>query len=76
MATIETINCLETITILVWRQISPNLSKNETAKIYSLTNHMYIHLNLYKEMTDVKLLLLRSNTWNILTLCKQMIDSK
>ena len=37
---------------------------------------MYIYLNAYKQMTDVKLLLLHSNTWNHLTVYKQMIKSK
>ena len=37
---------------------------------------MYISLNVCKQMTDVKLLLLHSNTWNQLTVCKQMIYSK
>ena len=32
---------------------------------------MYIHLNVYKQMTDVKLLLLHSNTWNHLTVYKK-----
>ena len=44
---------------------------------YSLTNHIvYIHLNVCNQMTDVKLLLLYSNTWNHLTVCKYMICSK
>ena len=34
--------------------------------------HMYIHWNLSKQMTDVKLLLLHSNTWNHLTVCKKI----
>ena len=37
---------------------------------------MYIHLNVCEPMTDVELLLLHRNTWNHLTLCKQMINSK
>ena len=37
---------------------------------------MYIYLNVYKQMTDVKLLLLHSINWNHLTVCKQMIDCK
>ena len=39
---------------------------------YSLTNDMYIHLNVDKQITHVKLLLLRSDTYNHLTVCKQM----
>ena len=31
---------------------------------------MYIYSNVYKQMTDVELLLLHSNTWNHLTVCK------
>ena len=42
---------------------------------YSLTNHMYIHLNMCKQMTDAKLLLFNSNAQSHLTLCKQMINS-
>ena len=37
---------------------------------------MYIYLNVCKQMTDVKLLLLHSNTWNHLTVCKQMINCR
>ena len=37
---------------------------------------MYIHLNICKQMTDVELLLLHSNTWNYLTKYKQMTNSK
>ena len=37
---------------------------------------MYIYLDVCKQMTDVKLWLLHSNTWNYLALCKQMINSK
>ena len=33
---------------------------------------LYIYLNVCKEVTDVKLLLLQSNTWNHLTVCKKM----
>ena len=32
---------------------------------------MYIHLNVCKQMTGVKLLLLHRNTWNYLTVCKK-----
>ena len=37
---------------------------------------MYIYLDMYKQMTDVKSWLLHSNTWNHLTVCKQLINSK
>ena len=37
---------------------------------------MYIHLNVFKQMADVKLLLLHSNAWNHLTVCKQLNNSK
>ena len=33
---------------------------------------MYVYLNVCKQMTDVKLLELHSNTWNHLTWCLQM----
>ena len=36
---------------------------------------MYIYLKVWKQITHVKLLLLHSNTWNHLIMCKQMIDS-
>ena len=36
---------------------------------------MYIYLNVCKQMTDVKLLLVCSSTWDHLTVCKQMIKS-
>ena len=45
--------------------------KNGTYKSY-----MYIHLNVCKQMTNVKLLLSHRFTWNHLTLRKQMIDNK
>ena len=37
---------------------------------------MYVYLNVYKQMIDDNLLLLNSNTWNHLTVCKKMINSK
>ena len=37
---------------------------------------MYIYLDVYKQMTAIKLLLLHSNTWDHLIMCKQMINSK
>ena len=36
---------------------------------------MYIYLNVGQQVTDVKLLLLHSNTQNHLISCKQMINS-
>ena len=33
---------------------------------------MSIHLNVCKQMIDIKLLLLWSNTWSHLTVCKQI----
>ena len=36
---------------------------------------MYVYLNAYKQVTDVKLLLLPNNTWNHLTVYKEMIIS-
>ena len=32
---------------------------------------MYIHLNVSKQITDTKLLLLHINTWKDLTVCKK-----
>ena len=37
---------------------------------------MYIYLNVCKQMTDVKLLILYSNTWNYLTMCKKKKEKK
>ena len=37
---------------------------------------MYIYLNVYKQMTNVRLWLLHSNTWNYLNVYKQMTDVK
>ena len=57
--------------------MSSNSFKNEIT--YKLLTHklcMYIHLNDSKQMTDVKLLLLHSNTWNHLTVSMQMIYCK
>ena len=34
----------------------------------------YIHLNVSKQMTDIKLVLLHINTWNHLTMWKQKIN--
>ena len=48
---------------LVCKEISSHL-KMELPKNDSFTNHMYIHLNVPKWMTNVKLLLLYSNIWN------------
>ena len=37
---------------------------------------MYIYLNVCKQMTNVKWLLLHSNIWNHFAVRKQMINSK
>ena len=37
---------------------------------------MYIYLNVCKQMTDVKLLLLHNNTWNNLTVSKKKFELK
>ena len=47
------------------KQISYNSFKNEIIyKLFTNKSYMYIYLNGRKQMTDVKLLLLPSNTWN------------
>ena len=59
------------------KQISCNSYKNKNyVQTIRLKTYMYIHLSLCEQMTDFKLLLLPSNTWNQLTVCKQMINSK
>ena len=39
---------------------------------------LFDHLTGYKQMTDIELLVLHSNTWNFLTVCKQIsnVESK
>ena len=37
---------------------------------------LFDHLTVCKQMTDVELLVLNSNTWKHLTECKQMINRK
>ena len=52
--------CVETIAIIVSKQITSNTFKNEiTHKLYTYKSLMYIHLNRCKQMSDVKLLQLR-----------------
>ena len=54
------------------KEISSNVFENEmTNKLFTFKSYLYIHLNVYKQITDVKLLLLYSNTWNHLTECKK-----
>ena len=61
----------------VYKQMSSNPFKNEiTNKLLAYKSYRYIHLNVCKQTTGVKLLLLHSNTWNYLTLRKQMINDK
>ena len=61
----------------MFKWISSNSLKNQiTYKLVTYKWYMYIYLNACKQMTDVKLLLLHCNTWNHLTLYKQMINSK
>ena len=42
----------------------------------NLLHIIHIYLNVYKQMIDVKLLLLHSNSGNHLTVCKQVWRSK
>ena len=51
-----------------WRR--PNLKWNYRQA--NLLYILYIYFNVLKRMTDVKLLLVHRNTWNHLTVCKQM----
>ena len=63
--------------IQLCKQISCNSFKNKiTYKFFSYKSYMYIHLDVWKQMTDAKLLLLHSNTWNHLTLYIQTVHSK
>ena len=56
------------------KQININSFKNEITN--KLLHIMYIYLNVYKQMIDIKLLLLHSHTWIHLTVCKQVINVK
>ena len=53
------VNCVETIAILVCTEMSNNSFKNEIAD--KLTTCV-TYLSVYKQMTDIKLLQLHSNT--------------
>ena len=45
------------------KQVSYNSFKNEiTYKLFTYKSYMYIYLNVCKQMTDIKLLLLYNNT--------------
>ena len=45
-------------------------------KLFTYKSFMYIHLNVCKQITDVKLLLLHSNTWHHFIVYKQIIYSE
>ena len=61
--------------MLVCNQINSNSSKNEiTNKQFTYKSYMYIPLNMCKQMTDAKFLLLHNNAWKHLTVCQQMIN--
>ena len=54
------------------KQLNSNSFKNEIPnKLFTYKSYMYIHLNMCKQMTDVKLLLLNSNTGNHFTELKK-----
>ena len=62
--------------VIVCKVICSNSFKNEiTYKLFTYKSYMYIYLNVCKQMADVKLLLLHSNTWNHLTVCKKSSGS-
>ena len=55
----KSFNYVETMTILVYKQINSDSFKNEiTNKLFTYKWYMYIHLNVCQQMTKVKLLLL------------------
>ena len=43
-------------------------------KNYLITSYMYIYSNVYKQLTDVKLLFLRRNTWKHLNVRKRWVQ--
>ena len=66
-------NCLETIAILVYKQISSDSFKNEiTYKLFTYKSHVY-PFKYVQTMTDFKLLVLYCNTWNH---AKKWLNSK
>ena len=67
-------NCIESIGLLVCKQISSNSFKNEI--IDKLIRHiMYIDLNECKQMTDVKLLLSHIKTVTIWLCAKKELNT-
>ena len=59
----ESLNFVEIIAILVCKQISFNSFKNEiTYNLFIYKSYMYIILNVCKQMTDIKFLLLHINS--------------
>ena len=73
----EPFNYVETKTIPVCKQISYNSFKNQiTYKLVTYKSFMYTYLNVCKQMTDVKLFLLHSNTWNHLTVYQKKKTKK
>ena len=67
LETTKTNKYIEAIIVHVSKRIDSNSSTIEnTDNLSPLKSLMYIHLNVYKQRTDVKLLLLHSNTWNTL----------
>ena len=64
-------NFVETIVIRVCKQISLNHLKEEIIyELFTYKTYMYIHLNVCKQMTDIKLFLLHRNIWNYLIVWK------
>ena len=56
--------------------VSNDICSIELFEIKFSKIEMFDHLIVRKQMTDVTLLVLDSNTWNHLTVCKQTINSK
>ena len=69
----EQFNCVETTAILVCKQISSNSFKNEITN--NLLYIMYISLNICKQMTNVKSLLLHLAVQHTVEDCEDCKDS-
>ena len=68
---------MQTIRVIECKQISSNLKKDKiTYKLFSYKSYIYNHSPMSKQISDVKLLELHWNTWNQLSVCKQMINTK
>ena len=73
---------MQSVLSRIWTYVAVFISYDDnhyttgTSKLFTYKSYMYIHLNVCKQMTDDKLLVLHRNSWNHLTVSKQMINRK